>query len=195
MILMQVFVVRHGQSTANLKRAYSGWSHVPLTEKGIADAAHAGEILKDIPFAKVYASDLKRAMQTCQTALPGAEFETDPLLREISTGTLTGMYHQDALKMYGEAHLKCTQARDYSRYGGESHQMHCARVNQFMKKLEENPIEGNVAIFCHDGTTKAILNYVLGADIHPYRVSTDNGAVCIVCYDKGAWQLKRWNIV
>lgn len=193
--MMQVFVVRHGQSTANLKRAYSGWSHVPLTEKGIADAAHAGEILKDIPFAKVYASDLKRAIQTCQTALPGAEFETDPLLREISTGTLTGMYHQDALKMYGDAHLKCTQARDYSRYGGESHQMHCARVNQFMKKLEENPIEGNVAIFCHDGTTKAILNYVLGADIHPYRVSTDNGAVCIVRYDKGAWQLKRWNIV
>jgi len=70
---MQVFVVRHGQSTANLAGTYSGWSHVPLTEKGIADAAHAGQLLKGIEFAKVYASDLKRAMQTCQTALPGAE--------------------------------------------------------------------------------------------------------------------------
>lgn len=193
--MMEVYVVRHGQSTANLAGTYSGWSHVPLTDKGIADAAHAGELMKDIDFDKVYSSDLKRAMQTCQTALPGAEIETDPLLREISTGTLTGMYHKEALAMYGEAHRKCTQARDYSRYGGESHQMHCARVNQFMKKLEENPIDGKVAIFCHDGTTKAILNYVLGADIHPYRVSTDNGAVCIVCYDNGAWYLKRWNIV
>lgn len=192
---MQVFVVRHGQSEANLAGKYSGWSHVPLTEKGIADAAHAGKIMKDIEFAKVYASDLKRAMQTGQTALPGAEIETDPLLREISTGTLTGMHHKEALERYGDAHRKCVQARDYSRYGGESHQMHCARVSRFMKKLEENPIEGNVAIFCHDGTTKAILSYVLGADIHPYRVTTDNGAVCIVCYDKGAWQLKRWNVV
>ncbi|MBQ1945733.1 MAG: histidine phosphatase family protein [Clostridia bacterium] len=193
--MMQVYIVRHGQSEANLSGQYSGWAHVSLTEKGFADAAHAGEVMKGVEFARVYSSDLKRAMQTAQTALPGAELILDPLLREISTGILTGTYHKDALALYGEAHRKCTQARDYSRYGGESHQMHCARVNQFMKKLEEDPIEGNVAIFCHDGTTKAILNYVLGADIHPYRVSTDNGAVGIVCYDNGAWHLKRWNIV
>jgi len=193
--MMQVYIVRHGQSTANLDGTYSGWSHVSLTEKGIADAAHAGEVMKGVEFARVYSSDLKRAMQTAQTALPGAELILDPLLREISTGTLTGTYHKDALKLYGEAHRKCTQSRDYSRYGGESHQMHCARVSQFMKKLEEDPVEGNVAIFCHDGTTKAIFNYVLGADIHPYRISTDNGAVGIVCYDNGAWHLKRWNIV
>ena len=193
--MMQVYIVRHGQSEANLSGQYSGWSHVSLTEKGIADAAHAGEVMTGVEFARVYSSDLKRAMQTAQTALPGAELILDPLLREISTGTLTGTYHKDALKLYGEAHRKCTQSRDYSRYGGESHQMHCARVSQFMKKLEEDPIEGNVAIFCHDGTTKAILNYVLGADIHPYRISTDNGAVGIVCYDNGAWHLKRWNIV
>jgi len=193
--MMELYIVRHGQSEANLNGTYSGWAHVPLTEQGIADAERAGELLKGIEFAKVYASDLKRAMQTCETALPGAEYETDPLLREISTGILTGTYHKAALEKYGDAHKRCTEARDYSRYGGESHEMHCRRVAKFMKKLEENPVEGNVAIFCHDGTTKAMLNYVLGVDMHPYRVRTDNGAVSIVCYDKGAWYLKRWNMV
>ena len=192
---MQVYIIRHGQSEANLSGTYSGWAHVSLTEKGFADAAHAGELLKDVVFDRVYSSDLKRAIQTCQTALPGAEIIEDPLLREISTGILTGTYHKDALKLYGDAHRKCTQTRDYSRYGGESHQMHCARVNRFMKKLEENPVDGNVAIFCHDGTTKAIFSYVLGAEIHPYRLCTDNGSVCIVTYDNGAWQLKRWNLI
>lgn len=192
---MEVYIVRHGQSEANLNGTYSGWSHVPLTEQGLKDAAHAGGLMKGISFAKVYSSDLKRALQTCQTALPGVEIEEDVLLREISTGTLTGMYHKEALKLYGEPHRQCTVNRDYSRYGGESHQMHCARVAKFMKKLEENPIEGNVAVFCHDGTTKAILNYVLKSDLHPYSVRTDNGAVSIVCYENGMWYLKRWNVV
>lgn len=193
--MMQLYIIRHGQSEANLKRMYAGWSHVPLTERGIADAAHAGELLRGVEFARVYSSDLKRAVQTCETALPGAAYIEEPLLREISTGTLTGLYHYDVLEKYGDAHRKCTAERDYSRYGGESHPMHCARVDRFMKALEENPVEGNVAVFCHDGTTKAILNYVLGADIQPYRISMDNGAVCIVCFDKGAWYLKRWNII
>ena len=192
---MQVYIIRHGQSEANLNGTYSGWAHVSLTEQGFKDAAHAGELMKDVQFERVYSSDLKRAIQTCQTALPGAKIIEDPLLREISTGILTGTYHKDALKLYGEAHRVCTVNRDYSRYGGESHQMHCARVNRFMKKLEENPVEGNVAIFCHDGTTKAMLSYVLGVQMHPYRVRTENGAISVVTYNDGAWCLKHWNIV
>lgn len=193
--MMQVYIIRHGQSVANLNHMYAGWSHVPLTDRGFADAAHAGELLRGVEFERVYSSDLRRALQTCETALPGAKIIEEPLLREISTGTITGRHHYEVLEAYGEAHRKCTAERDYSRYGGESHAMHCQRVRRFMQALEENPVEGNVALFCHDGTTKAILNYVLGADIHPYRVNMDNGGVCIVCFDKGAWYLKRWNII
>jgi len=54
---MNVYFVRHGQSEANAARTYSGWSHVPLTEKGIADAAHAGQLLKGIEFAIVMPTD------------------------------------------------------------------------------------------------------------------------------------------
>jgi len=192
---MNVYFVRHGQSEANAARTYSGWSHVPLTEKGLADAAKAGKILQNVHFDKVYSSDLKRARQTCEAALPGVEYETDALLREISTGILTGIKHFDALEKYGEAHKVCASERDYSRYGGESHQMHCERVDKFMKMLEENPVDGNVAVFCHDGTCKAILRYVLGVDFHPYRVTNDNGSVNVVSFNGTAWHLKHWNIV
>ena len=192
---MNVYFVRHGQSEANATRMYSGWSHVPLTEKGLADAAKAGKILQGVHFDKVYSSDLKRACQTCETALPGIPYETDVLLREISTGILTGQKHMNVRAKYGAAHMVCVETRDYSRYGGESHEMHCARVDKFMKKLEENAVDGNVAIFCHDGTCKAILRYVLGADFHPYRVTNDNGSVNVVTWNGQSWYLKRWNQV
>lgn len=192
---MNVYFVRHGQSEANAARMYSGWSHVPLTEKGLADAAKAGKIMQSVHFDKVYSSDLLRARQTCETALPGVKYETDALLREISTGILTGTSHFAAVEKYGEAHKVCTAARDYSRYGGESHEMHCARVDKFMKNLEENAVDGNVAIFCHDGTCKAILRYVLGVDFHPYRVTNENGSVNVVTWNGQGWFLKRWNQV
>lgn len=192
---MNVYFVRHGQSEANANGTYSGWAHVPLTEKGIADAAKAGEILKGVRFDKVYSSDLLRARQTCETALPGTVYETKELLREISTGILTGTRHTDAREKYGEAHRYCVENRDYSRYGGESHQMHCARVDQFMKMLEENAVDGNVAIFCHDGTCKAILRYVMGIDFHPYRVTNHNGSVNVVTWNGKSWFLKHWNII
>ena len=191
---MNLYFMRHGQSVANATRMYSGWSHVPLTEKGFEDAAKAGKVLAGIHFDKVYSSDLLRACPTCETALPGVPYEKNELLREISTGILTGTNHFAALEKYGEAHKRCTEARDYSRYGGESHQMHCERVAKFMKMLEENPIDGNVAVFCHDGTAKAILSYVLGVEFHPYRVTNDNGAVNMVSWDGRVWQLNKWNI-
>ena len=192
---MNLYFIRHGQSEANATGTYSGWAHVSLTEKGIADAAKAGKLLQGITFEKVYSSDLKRACQTCETALPGVAYETNELLREISTGILTGTKHADALVKYGEAHKKCTADRDYSRYGGESHQMHCERVDKFMQMLEANAVDGNVAVFCHDGTCKAILRYVMGVDFHPYRVTNDNGAVNVVTWNGKSWCLKRWNLV
>ena len=42
---MKLYLVRHGQSVANATKIHSGWSQVPLTEQGRADAARAGEYL------------------------------------------------------------------------------------------------------------------------------------------------------
>ena len=58
---MKLYMVRHGQSVANLNKQHVGWGQVLLTEKGEDDARGAGEILKNYSFDKVYSSDLLRA--------------------------------------------------------------------------------------------------------------------------------------
>ena len=40
---MRIYVLRHGQSETNVQAAHAGWSQVPLTEKGLAQASAAGQ--------------------------------------------------------------------------------------------------------------------------------------------------------
>ena len=87
---MKVYIIRHGQSVNNVQHKWTGWMDVDLTEKGIEDAVRVRKILEGKVFDKVYASDLKRAIDTAKTALPGYEIETNFLLREIDVGSLAG---------------------------------------------------------------------------------------------------------
>ena len=193
--MIRLYVVRHGQSESNLAGVYSGWGRFLLTEKGFADAARAGALLKDIPFAWVYSSDQERAVQTCQTALPGIPFEQTALLREINVGSISGITPARAEELYGDAHRQRIAARDFSDYGGETTAMQYDRAVQFMKILEHGSAEGNVAVFCHEGTVKCMLRYVLQADITWNRFYADNGSVAIFSWDGEIWKLEAWNLV
>ena len=192
--MFNLYVIRHGQSETNLSGVYCGWKQTSLTEKGFNDARNAGKVLAGIPFEKIYVSDLKRAIQTCETALPGCTYEIDPLLREISVGTLVDMLPAEAQEKFGEPHRLARVYRDFSAYDGESHEMHYARIAQFMHKMEQSGHEGNVAVFCHEGTVRCMLDYVLGMAFSRKGAIVDNGSVSVLCWNGQRWLLKKWNI-
>ncbi|MEL1196595.1 phosphoglycerate mutase family protein, partial [Staphylococcus epidermidis] len=52
-----VYLVRHGQTWFNRFNKMQGWSDSPLTDKGIADAKRAGDLLSHITFTHAYSSD------------------------------------------------------------------------------------------------------------------------------------------
>ena len=87
---MKIYFIRHGESDYNLAQRHSGWTQVELTEQGKAQAESLRTYLSKISFDKLYVSDLKRAIQTSQLAIPGSNAEQTPLLREYSTGKLAG---------------------------------------------------------------------------------------------------------
>ena len=83
---MKVFVVRHGESETNRNACWTGWMDVALTQKGREDATLARRLLSGVKFDKIYASDLQRAKCTAEIAIPGCQYETSALLREINVG-------------------------------------------------------------------------------------------------------------
>ena len=44
--MKKVVLLRHGESTWNRENRFTGWTDVDLSEKGVAEAARAGELLR-----------------------------------------------------------------------------------------------------------------------------------------------------
>lgn len=182
---MRVYLVRHGQSEANLNRRYAGQSDVKLTPLGLQQAEAVRPILEGIVFDKVYSSDLSRAIDTQRAALPGYTAEQTPLLREISVGDLAGKSIAEFWEKYGGV-SQTAQYGDYTPYGGENRQMLDARVLQFMKTLEESPGE-NVAIFAHRGVLVSFLRNILGDTFTNNAIQCDNCAIFVLEHTEKGW--------
>jgi 2,3-bisphosphoglycerate-dependent phosphoglycerate mutase len=96
--MAKLVLIRHGQSAWNLSNQFTGWVDVDLSEKGVEEAKHAGELLKQsgIEFDQAYTSVLTRAIKTLHYALEGCgqlwipEFKTWRL-NERHYGALQGL--------------------------------------------------------------------------------------------------------
>ena len=77
-------LLRHGQSDWNEKNLFTGWVDVPLTEKGRAEAARGGELMKaeGIHPDVLHTSLLKRAITTANLALEAADRQWIPVKRD-----------------------------------------------------------------------------------------------------------------
>ena len=190
---MRIYVIRHGQSEANLVVAHAGWSSVPLTQKGVAQAVAVGERLKDVHFDKIITSDTYRVQQTAQAALPGRAYTTDSRLREIGVGRLEGRLVSDCERELGEPYDISRSIRDFTAYGGENLQQMQRRVSAFMDDLTKEPEDSQIAVFCHEGSMNCMLCHVLECTLPRITALTDNCSICVFTYKKGNWILNKWN--
>jgi 2,3-bisphosphoglycerate-dependent phosphoglycerate mutase len=78
-----LIMIRHGESEWNNKGLFTGWVDAPLSERGKAEAVHAGQQIADAGLrpAVVHTSVLSRAIQTANIALDVADFAWLPVRR------------------------------------------------------------------------------------------------------------------
>ncbi len=188
---MELYVIRHGQSEANVSREHAGWAPTPLTEKGREQARGAGERLKGIEFEKVYVSDLLRTRQTAELVLPGREYLLDERIREVNVGELAGKRIEDCKATMGETYWNSLTFQNYIRYGGESIGMVYERVSRFMKDMEREGAEGRerIAVVTHEGAIQCMLRYVLQSNFHKSHVRIGNCSITLLEYTNGNWRL------
>jgi 2,3-bisphosphoglycerate-dependent phosphoglycerate mutase len=103
-----LILLRHGQSDWNEKNLFTGWVDCRLSEKGLREAARAGELMTEhgvLPDV-VYTSLLSRAIQTANIALDTADRLWIPVerswrLNERHYGALQGKDKQQTLAEFG----------------------------------------------------------------------------------------------
>ena len=131
---MKVYLIRHGQSEGNRLHLHCGWSDTPLSELGHKQAKAANAYLKDMPFDRIYCSDLPRARQTAADALPGCTPIYTAAIREVSVGTLAGRPEADCAAEYGAVYHESIRLQDFSAFGGETQQQMRERVRAFFRE-------------------------------------------------------------
>jgi len=104
-----LILVRHGQSQWNLENRFTGWWDVDVTEKGVAEAKAAGQLLKEkgILPTLAFTSVQKRAIKTLHLALEECDRSWIPeikdwRLNERHYGGLTGLNKQETREQHGE---------------------------------------------------------------------------------------------
>ncbi|MFM7210669.1 MAG: phosphoglyceromutase [Actinomycetota bacterium] len=104
-----LILLRHGESEWNAKNLFTGWVDVGLSEKGRAEAARGGAMLRDSGLLPdvVHTSLLTRAITTANIALGEADRAWIPVVRnwrlnERHYGDLQGKNKKDTLGKYGE---------------------------------------------------------------------------------------------
>ncbi len=90
--LTTIYIVRHGETRANLEEIVSGHFDSPLTEKGEEQARQRAQDLKKVHFDAIFSSDLIRAKRTAEIISLDRQLElyTTKLLRERFFGKWEG---------------------------------------------------------------------------------------------------------
>jgi len=103
-----LILIRHGQSTWNLEKKFTGWVDVDLTEKGKLEAKKAGDLIKDqnIKIKYYYSSLQLRAINTLKLVQESLDdnqnFTRAWQLNERHYGEFTGLNKVEMGKKLGE---------------------------------------------------------------------------------------------
>lgn len=109
----KLILIRHGQSQWNLENRFTGWWDVDVTEKGVAEAKAAGELMKEKGIAPdvAFTSVQSRAIKTLNLALEAMgrlwlPVTKDWRLNERHYGGLTGLDKAETAAKHGEDQVK-----------------------------------------------------------------------------------------
>lgn len=111
--MYQITLIRHGESAWNKENRFTGWTDVPLSDKGIEEARSAGRLLKaeGFNFDLAFTSVLKRAIKTLWLTLEEMDLMWIPVnhswkLNERHYGALQGLNKADTAAKYGDDQVK-----------------------------------------------------------------------------------------
>jgi len=151
---LELWLVRHGETTRSAAREIAGWSDPPLTARGENEARALRSTLTGPSFDSVWSSDLQRTIATARLAW--GEARPDERLRELNFGDLeTLSFDVVGPRVTAEA----MAFRDFKAPGGEASTAMKQRVEDFLAELPS----GRHLLFVHGGVIR-VLTQDMGLD-------------------------------
>lgn len=197
--MLQLRLIRHGQTDWNLQSRFQGQVDVPLNALGLTQAQRLAMRLKVEPAEPLVVSDLLRTRQTAQAIEPMWSVQAHPSAawREQSFGILEGMVAQDIAQQYPKEWQQWLSYRsDYAPPGGESMCMLDARIRQAVRDVVNWCAQERVpscTVVTHGAVLDVIWRWSHGLDLDgPRKCPIPNVGLNTVRTDGEVMQLVQW---
>ncbi|MBU0460469.1 MAG: histidine phosphatase family protein, partial [Nanoarchaeota archaeon] len=106
MVILKIYLFRHGESFYNRDKEFTGWKDSKLTKAGIKNAKKVAQKLKTKKFQIAYHTRLARSKNTLKEVLKFhpecKQIIKDDRMIERSYGKLQGKKHTTIIKKFGQ---------------------------------------------------------------------------------------------
>jgi probable phosphoglycerate mutase len=179
-----ILLARHGETDWNRQGRIQGHLDPPLNERGRKQARELAERLAAEPIDVLYASDLRRALETAEivSARTGLPVAVDRALREADMGSWSGLTVAEIERRFPDAwHERISGGQGHD---GETREAFHRRVLEALGRIAgEHPGERVLAI-AHGGVIRTIRRHVepevvpaLVAHCEVARIAVQDGVI------------------
>jgi ribonuclease H / adenosylcobalamin/alpha-ribazole phosphatase len=184
----RLILVRHGETTLTAERRYSGRGDVPLSERGVAQAAAVARRVSTLvgsgSVAAVVTSPLSRCARTAKLiakANGSPPVAAEPDLVECDFGEWEGLTFAEVRERWPRELDAWLGSTSVAPPGGESFVAVDARVHRAVVRLRDKHTGSIVVVVSHVSPLKVLLRDALGAtDAFLHRMLLDPGGISIV---------------
>ena len=159
-----IFLLRHVAIDNPLPRRFLGRSDLPLNADGVRQARDLARWMGVLPFRRVCASPLSRAVETAAlvSGRPAAAIERVETLVEIDLGAWEGLSLAEVqVRFPGEYEQRGQDLAAYRTPGGESFSEVADRACPALADLARD-MPGPLLVVAHMGVNRAVLSRLLG---------------------------------
>jgi probable phosphoglycerate mutase len=194
--MLQVYLVRHGETVWNAARRIQGQSDSALTEKGERQARQVGERARLLGITHVIGSDLGRTRRTAEIIADacGCSVTLDARLRELNMGVLE-QRPIDSLSEEEEGWRRAliNGTVDGRIPEGESMAELADRMHQALNACLELPSGSRPLLVSHGMALGVLISTLLGLPAHAERrLRLRNCSLSRVDYQQSAWLAAGW---
>jgi len=169
---LNLYLLRHGETTASQTGGYCGRTDVDLTQAGHLMARDFAAVYKDHPFAAAYVSPLQRARASAAPLceLAGHDMRLRDGLRELDYGEWEGKTPAQVNREHTDDYLLWLADAGWNApTGGERGVDVAHRSLGVLEEIQRMHQDGDVLVVSHKATIRILLCSLLGIDVGRYR--------------------------
>lgn len=188
--MMQLVLVRHGETAWNAEGRLQGHTDTPLNEPGKLQAGAVAASLSHTQVDAILSSPLQRAYDTAKIiasnlGIPPDSIRLDSRLRERRYGAAEGLTLHERESMFPDGQWP----------GAETHAELDVRVSAVLEELVRSRPNQSVVIVTHGGWIRSALRIVGGAKSSEARSAIPNCSCTWLRHDEVGWHIDQVGVV